>query len=177
MNQQMENLLERIKRIKALAEKGVGGEKETAQATLKRLMKKHNITEYDLSEEVTELEWFRYKDKAEFRLLCQIMYMVTGDGETWRNKDKRYKLVACYCTKAEKIEIQANFDFYMRAMRKEMSIFFDAFMQKNNLFPEKAKNKESCREPDLERILKMKMMMQGMDVHTRLKEIKGREKE
>lgn len=169
----IEAMLEKIKRIKALAEAGTGGEKETAQATLKRLMKKYDISENDILENKAELEWFRYKDRAEHRLLAQIIYMVTGDKEMWKQTDKRCKLIGCYCTKAEQIEIQANFDFYNCAMKKEMKLFFDAFMQKNELFPQNPKYKADSKELDLEWALKMESMMAGMDRHTRLKEIEG----
>lgn len=46
-----EELLEKIKKIKALADQGVGGEKTTAQAMLERLMQERGITEADLEVE------------------------------------------------------------------------------------------------------------------------------
>ena len=40
-----EELLKRLERVKALAERGVGGEKENAEALLKRLMEKYDISD------------------------------------------------------------------------------------------------------------------------------------
>ena len=43
-----EELLRRLERVKALAERGVGGEKENAEALLNRLMAKYGISEEDI---------------------------------------------------------------------------------------------------------------------------------
>ena len=43
-----EELLKRLERVKALAERGVGGEKENAEALLKRLMEKYEISDEDI---------------------------------------------------------------------------------------------------------------------------------
>lgn len=40
-----------LNKLKALAERGVGGEKETVQRKLKELMKKYGVEEADLSDE------------------------------------------------------------------------------------------------------------------------------
>ena len=40
-----EELLQRLERVKALAERGVGGEKENAEALLNRLMAKYGISD------------------------------------------------------------------------------------------------------------------------------------
>ena len=44
-----EELLRRLERVKALAERGVGGEKENAEALLNRLMAKYGISEEDIA--------------------------------------------------------------------------------------------------------------------------------
>ena len=52
-----------LNKLKALAERGVGGEKETAQRKLKKLMKKYDVEEADLSDEKKENFEFKYKNK------------------------------------------------------------------------------------------------------------------
>ena len=54
-----------LNKLKALAERGVGGEKETAQRKLKELMKKYGVEEVDLSDEKKENFKFKYKNKFE----------------------------------------------------------------------------------------------------------------
>ena len=43
-----------LNKLKALAERGVGGEKETAQRKLQELMEKYEIDENDLSDDKKE---------------------------------------------------------------------------------------------------------------------------
>ena len=59
-------------KIKALADRGVGGEAETAAALLDRLMDKYGVTEADLSDDVKELHEFRYSKPFEDKLIIQI---------------------------------------------------------------------------------------------------------
>ena len=74
----MSNKAELLKKIKALADRGVDGERESAQTLLARLMEQYGISETDLEEERRETAWFRYSQGTERRLLNQIIYMVTG---------------------------------------------------------------------------------------------------
>ena len=44
-----ERLLEKLGKVKALADRGEGGEKESAERTLAALMKRYGVTEEELS--------------------------------------------------------------------------------------------------------------------------------
>ena len=57
MTQERERILQKIKRVQALAERGIAGEQESAATTLERLMKQYGITEADIAEECRE--WAR----------------------------------------------------------------------------------------------------------------------
>ena len=76
----MSNKAELLKKIKALADRGVDGERESAQTLLTRLMEQYGISETELEEERRETAWFPYSQETERRLLNQIIYMVTGAG-------------------------------------------------------------------------------------------------
>lgn len=58
-----EKKMELLKKLKALAERGVGGEKEGAQKKMEQLMKKYGIEDIDLLEEKVEDYDFRYHDE------------------------------------------------------------------------------------------------------------------
>lgn len=64
-----ERLLEKVKRVQALAERGVDGEKDSAAALLDRLMKQYGISEAEIAEERREIAWFRFKTPLERKLL------------------------------------------------------------------------------------------------------------
>ena len=76
----MSNKAELLKKIKALADRGADGERESAQTLLTRLMEQYGISETEIEEERRETAWFPYSQETERRLLNQIIYMVTGAG-------------------------------------------------------------------------------------------------
>lgn len=165
----------KIRAVKALAEQGSPGERENAQMLLKRLCDKYNIAEGDLEEEKKLLRWFRYSQDIEKRLLCQIIYMITGK-LTWNCKGiRKKKLVGVECSIAESIEIESNYKFYLNALKKELDIFMDAFSNKNMLFPSAdIDTYKPNKEIDKERVNKMSLMMEGMERHIKHKAIEGK---
>ena len=134
-----EELLKRLERVKALAERGVGGEKENAEALLKRLMEKYDISDEDIEDTSTRTYFIRYQTQWERKLLHQIAYMHLGSGHsfgcvgTYTNRSR--KKVGVECTPAQYIEIAADYEFFRTAMEEETSIFYTAYISKNNLFP------------------------------------------
>lgn len=134
----MSNKAELLKKIKALADRGVDGERESAQTLLTRLMEQYGISETEIEEERRETAWFPYSQETERRLLNQIIYMVTGAGGfgcVGEYSGRKRKKMGTECTAAEQLEIEANYAFFKEAMKKELEIFYSAFANKNNLFP------------------------------------------
>ena len=75
-----DNKLEaKLLKIKALAERGEGGEKEAAIKMYHKLLKKYDIDEKALQKDKLSKHWFTYETDIEENLLVQIFYMVTGD--------------------------------------------------------------------------------------------------
>ena len=80
---------------------------------------------------------FSYHGKHEIRLLQQCVYKVLGaqaDRTAYRSHGFRQKL-GYYCTRAQKLEIELDFEFYRKVFYKELEIFMDAFIQKQEIFP------------------------------------------
>lgn len=67
-----------LKKIRALAEHGVGGEAENAEKLLARMMKKYGISEEELDEETRVRHDFTYHGGEEKKILKQVVYKVTG---------------------------------------------------------------------------------------------------
>lgn len=130
---------EKLKKIRQLAERGTGGEKEQARKTYEKLLKKYEIADEEVADEV-QLRWFRFKTETEEYLLKQIFYAVTGDCDAycWRGRSSRKKERGVYCTEAEAAEIDLLFSFYREQLRKELKPFMIAFANKNRLFPDPA---------------------------------------
>lgn len=68
------------------------------------------------------------------------MYKVMGaksDRTAYKPYGQRQK-IGIYCTKAQKIEIELEFEFYRNVFYEELSTFMDAFIQAQKIFPEDA---------------------------------------
>lgn len=102
-----EELLQRLERVKALAERGVGGEKENAEALLNRLMAKYGISEEDI-EDTAERDYFiRYHNFWERKLIVQIAYKHLGNGHccgtVGTQSGRSHKKICVTCTPAQYI--------------------------------------------------------------------------
>lgn len=166
-----ERLLEKLMKVKALAER-----------TLAVMMERYGISNADLEDNQVSTYWIRYKTEWERRLLHQLAYMYLGTGHAFgcvgAYTGRSRKQVGIDCTPAQYIEIKADFAFYSAAMEEEMSIFYSAFLQKNHLFPPPELARENTEEEDaenldLERIAKIQAMMDGIEQHTRHKAIES----
>lgn len=139
--------LARMKKLKALAERGIGGEKENAQFLLEKLCAKYDITPESLgTEETKQLRWFRYRKGKHFRkLLAQCMFQVAGKGsKTYVHTASRKRELATDCTAAEAVEIELNYEFYANALQVEITRLTEMFIQKNSLFPPGTETSGEC---------------------------------
>jgi len=131
---------ELIKKLKALSEQGLGGEKINALKKLNDLMKKYNITEKDLAIDTIEDFDFKYGSKNwEKSLLGQVFYSVVGDifPEKGIYSYLHIKNELCIrCTKADFLETISKFNFYRVHYKKELRLFYKAFIQANHIYPE-----------------------------------------
>lgn len=170
--------IQRIKKLQALAERGVGGEKETAAKMLQRLLEKNGIsTLEELEKEEAEYFLFSYKGRHEIKLLKQCIYKVLGysdNTEYYRTRGTRQK-IGIYCTKAQRIEIELEFEFYRNVFYEELSVFMDAFIQAQKIFPPDAPH--GSFDEFNERDMKIALMAGGIDKRTRAEMIEEREAE
>lgn len=60
-----------------------------------------------------------------------------SDRTAYKPYGRRQK-IGIYCTKAQKIEIELEFEFYRNVFYEELSTFMDAFIQAQKIFPEDA---------------------------------------
>jgi hypothetical protein len=136
----MSKHIELAKKLKALAEKGIGGEKTTAEKMLNDLLKKHNLTIEEVEGEKLQDFYFSINDKHIWTLLYQIIKYVNLEircfGEIPKDKIRELKLKGNYlveCTVSEYIEIEAKFDFYSKLYKSELDTFLSAFIEANDL--------------------------------------------
>lgn len=155
----MSKHIDLARKLKALADKGVGGEKVTAEAMLNALLKKHKITIEEIEGEKLEDHYFTLT-KEEFRLWYQIVkqvrYALKVYGEFPKKFIRQYSLDGNWmitCSASEFIEIEAKYSFYKRLFEQELDVFYSAFIKANDLLvdnPNKTADKEMSMEDYLE---------------------------
>jgi hypothetical protein len=129
-----EKIVDLARKLKALAERGVGGEKENAAQKLKRLLAKHGISIEEIESAERSEELFKYKNGQQ-QILLQCIRMVMGMETKIYSVRRLRNAVIVECTKAEFLEIKATFEFYSKAYERDLKLFLRAFIQKNRLFP------------------------------------------
>ncbi len=157
-----ERNLELLKKVKKLAEHGVGGERDAAQALLSRLMKKYDIAEIDLSDDALEERGFTYKTPYERKLLHQLFNKIADDRECYRYRGGKGARTILYlkCTKAEAVQIDIEYDFYKALFAEEVGWLFQAFVQKHKIFDMKPGHATS--EISDEDFLRLSALMAGL---------------
>lgn len=136
---QREKIAEKLKKIKALAERGVGGEKETAMRMYEELKTRYELEDEEIMMDAVTLHWFGYADELEEKVLRWIFYKVTGSTayHIYTGKYSRRKKRGCDCTEIEAAEITMLFNFYKAELKRELEAFLVAFRCGNDLFPDK----------------------------------------
>lgn len=166
-----DRLRERIEKIKALAERGVGGEKDTAQKKLDKLLKDNGLTIESLESEEIHYYLFSYSSSYSKKLLFQVMYKVLSTKVSYyRTKHTRNK-VGVYCTHSQKIEIELDYEFYLNLFEEEVDSLLSAFIQEQDLFPNDAGSVQvdisTLTPEEKERMLKQQAYQQNINKRTR----------
>lgn len=147
-------ILLKIRKLQALAERGVGGEATNAKILLSALCEKYGIDESKLDEE--EKQWYEFEMRTSVQKLFLQLYVsiygTTGrylqEVELW--KRGRKKIVKCKFTRAEYIEFSQLWEWHRKnylAERKRMRELFQiAYYDKFKMYAS-----ETCDEYEAQR--------------------------
>lgn len=126
--------LERLRKIKELAENGCAGEKTAALEMYERLKSLYRITDDMIGTPPVTRHVFKYNRDYERKLLAQIIYMVCGDVKVFQTVRKR--ILAADTTDFEAAEIGLHYEVYAAAIKKHMQAAYIAFVQANGIYPD-----------------------------------------
>lgn len=136
----MESIIALLKKIKALADHGVNGEREAAQAKLKALMARHKLSAELLVASADRQQWpFNYKTADELEVLCHCYHAVRpGEGERVKfQKNSKAKLAWFWLNNLELADLTIMWQHYRRDFRAQRRKFYtqfkDAYIQKQDL--------------------------------------------
>lgn len=165
----MSKLIDLAKKIKALADKGIGGEKVNAETMLIDFMHKHGIEPSDLEDEFRSEYEFRYGSKEQLIMVQSILKVMGKAVKIYGYRGKR-NAVFIECSVSEFVEINSISDFYYRHYENELKIFNTAFIHKNGLLPFDAGTADESDMSEEDR-QKLKSMYEGIEAKRHLKQI------
>jgi hypothetical protein len=148
----METIKEKLRKIKALAERGVDGEAKAAQFQLEKLLAKYNLTIEDIFDNTLKPRKFKV-GRSEKKIFIHTLAANIGD---------RYKNVFYYkgnlsevfieLTDQEYIDFEQQFSFHKKQFKREMKKAIDqlhkAYCYKHDLFNKDSQPKE-CDESEM----------------------------
>lgn len=151
--------LELINKIKALADRGIGGEKVNAAAMLAAMMQKYGVTSDDLDSTLLRRFELSYKG-IDTKFAVQIVA-----SEVDRiHKYNKSKTLIFDVTPERFLYIKAKLHFFWKAYNKEHKAFFVAFVMKNQLFTINTKKREEdLTEAEREMYRKAYLMKDSID--------------
>lgn len=147
-------ILLKIRKLQALAERGVGGEATNAKILLSALCEKYGIDESKLDEE--EKQWYEFEMRTSVqKLFLQLYVSIYGTTERYLKevelwKRGRKKIVKCKFTRAEYIEFSQLWEWHRKnylAERKRMrELFKITYFDKFKMYAS-----ETCDEYEAQR--------------------------
>lgn len=193
-NKERESIIERLLKIKALAEQGVGGERSAAERLLNSLMEQYGISLEDLDSNVVEYHFAYIGDeKNDWRLFSQIAHklhegrpgkVMIGDlrGASASHRKVWPKVglgpknsnVALHCTKAEFVEVMSTFEIYREDMHRQEDNFFYAYLDKNNLLMKPSGDQPELTEEEIKKLKAAALMAKGIERKNVYKQIEGK---
>lgn len=163
-NGNYESIREKLKKLLALAESGVGGERENARRMFEDLCRKYGVEAEELADEQQEKEWVFEVGAGKFwkDLFVQCYCMVTGRRSMVHHQASRCK-VAVSLTALQYAELRGLFEWHkanaeleMKQMKETLLI---AYCRKHGLFSRRKEENEMPAELTAE---EMKMLLRAM---------------
>jgi hypothetical protein len=144
-NETPQEILLKIKKVKALAEGGIGGEKEAAQRLLETLCAKYGVTPEELNEEQKKEYMFRVRNSV-LKLFLQVYTFMFDATERYENDLHYYKkkgvndhFIGCDFTPSEYIEFSQLWEWhrqnYLVERKRMRELFEKAYIKKHSLYP------------------------------------------
>lgn len=166
-----ESILEKLRKIKALAENGVGGEMIAAQEALDRLLKEYGLTMEDIADDKRETYEFKYSNEREMALMMQVIVHLFGSKSHVYNTgryNKKAKYVFLEMTKVEYLDMRGTWDYYRREwkkyLEKGLKELLSAYILKFDLYDITPNPEDKPSERlDFETMMRIRMMSEGVD--------------
>lgn len=152
----MSRIHEKMRKLLALAERGVGGEKETAQRMLEKMMEKYKVSFEDLEVETVSTYWWNYDNQFEKKILFQTYGKITDSSTIEYYKGDRK--CGFELTPSQYIEMDMHYTILRRDLKKHIERAVTAFIYANELFSSKVSKSREYTDNELNEIWEMLRM-------------------
>ncbi len=167
----MTSKLELAKKLKALAERGVGGEALNASEALERLIKKYDINVECLDDDLQLHREIKYDARIPFNddLSAQIIWKLleeVGSKDrrlSQRKRRLRYGVLYIKLTESEYAEVVMRIEHFQEDFRKNLDAFFYAYLKTQNLLTKSNGQERELSEEEKEMLLKAKRHQWGIE--------------
>lgn len=159
-----------LDKLRALAERGIGGEKANARRMLEKMLEKHGLTpdEFELNEDTGEW-WFKVPKYSKMFVLiaCEVLNV-----DRIRYKRSKFgKEIGIACTAAQAVEMEMIYAAYRRGLEKEIKILSEAYFLRNNLYTKASRPfDEKYSKDQTLKIQRMAERMSRTSVHKQIEE-------
>lgn len=173
-------IFSKLSKIKALADRGEGGEKENARQMFEQLLASNGYTIQDFEAEcdvLTSYELIVKKDDVTmFRLFVQIVHSMGLGwyGYTHHLRGDRKHTQIVKGTAAQIEDFKLKWEVYTEALKEELEATVLAFYYANNIFPPKKDSPDVVQKKPSEmsaaekKAIKRMMDMEAVNVRKRL---------
>lgn len=168
----MENINEKIKKLRELVERGIDGEAENAQRLLNAIIEKYGIKINEIDEEKEKCYSFYHKNQNERTLILQIIAVIKNTQKVTsfsKNNDRRH--IYFELTQSQYICACELIDWHVKQMRKEFDemkrLFSTSYICKHNLYPEIDKG-ENPPDKDSQKVMAIADAMSEEKYHKQL---------
>lgn len=169
----MDSIIEKARKILALAERGVAGEAIAAKRALEALLTKRGLTLEDLQNERREKREFSIKNGKEILVFNHcILKMFGGKSHVWENHHtykRDYRHIYADMTDIEYLDFKPFFEFHVKHFRKELKKMLEvaagAYVNKHDLFDRNKSDgdDETTSDVDMDELLRILSAMESME--------------
>lgn len=157
-------IIDKLKKIAELADRGIGGERSNAKAILQRLLDKYKLTLDDLMAESTGKKsryCFTFRDKRERSVLFQCFCKVVNTSNIVYYQ-VRWNKIAFELTPIQSLELNHMYRHFKILWRKEIKALEAAFIIKHDLHSNNDDHKSGVKLSD-EEVRGIYAMMMNLD--------------
>ncbi len=161
----LEFLIEKLRKIKCLADSGVDGERDAASEKLRLLCAKHGVRLEDLGEQSMVFYKFRFRGKSERELFQQCLVFVC-QSHAIRNRTGP-GWFACELTPEQAVRVGECWEHYRAEWRRERAAqeraLLSAMVVRHGLFDRTLDNSgDDGPSPSMDQLNRIRAMMAGL---------------